>query len=88
MASLRTENFIRDLNVRPEIGARYHSERETLFEEFQIPEDEREAMREATPPALNRIGLHPVLQIHYFIGTKHPAARHLDGGLLSRLGGK
>ena len=88
MASYATEMLVQSLTTTPGAAERFASDRESVFDACGIAEPERAALREGTPPALAGIGLHPILQIHFFIGTKSPVAARLDGSLLNRLGGQ
>lgn len=87
MASYATEALVQALTTVEGVAERWATDPKALFEERAIPESERAALLEGTPPALAAIGLHPILQIHYFIGTRSPVAAGLDGRLLDRLGG-
>lgn len=87
MASYRAERLAQQLYVNPELAHRYKTDREALFAEYGIPEDEREGLREGTPQALARIRLHPILCIHFLMGTNPDAPRRFNGELLDRLNG-
>jgi hypothetical protein len=84
-ASYKTHKLIQDLGGTPGLLDRFMHDRERVFEEYAIPENERAALREASPPALSAIGLHPILHIHYFLTIKHPIANLMNGRLLDRL---
>lgn len=89
-ASYKTHKLIQDLGNTPGLVDRFLGDRDRVFEEYAIPENERAALREASPPALGAIGLHPILHIHYFLAIKHPMAMGLmmmNGVLLDRLKG-
>jgi 2'-aminobiphenyl-2,3-diol 1,2-dioxygenase, small subunit len=88
MASYATESLVNALTTVPGVAERFAASPEAVFNERGVPQAERAALLEGSPPALAGIGLHPILQIHYFIGTKSPVAERLDGSLLDRLGGK
>jgi hypothetical protein len=85
MASYRTERLAQQLYVNSELARRFKTDREALFDEFGVPEHEREGLREGTPQALARIRLHPILCIHFLMGTDPGVQRMLSGELLDRL---
>jgi hypothetical protein len=85
MASYRTERLAQQLYVNSELARRFKADREALFDEFGVPEHEREGLREGTPQALARIRLHPILCIHFLMGTNPGVQRMLSGELLDRL---
>ena len=85
MASYKTERLVQQLYVNSELARRFKTDREALFDEFGVPEHEREGLREGTPQALARIQLHPILCIHFLMGTNPDASRRFNGELLDRL---
>jgi hypothetical protein len=87
MASYRAERLAQQLYVNPQLAQRFKTDREGLFEEYGIPEFERAGLREGTPEALARIQLHPILCIHFLMGTNPDAPRRFSGELLDRLNG-
>jgi hypothetical protein len=50
---------------------RFHADREALFKEAGLSEQECAALREGSPVALERVGVHPILRMHYLMAT-HP----------------
>ena len=48
---------------------RLHGDRERLFEEEGLSEVECAALRDGSPAALERIGVHPILRMHYLMAT-------------------
>ena len=85
MASYKAERLAQQLYVDPKLAQRFNADREALFEEYGIPEVERQGLREGTPEALARIRLHPILCIHFLMGTNPDAPRRFSGELLDRL---
>lgn len=85
MASYRTERLAQQLYKDSELTRRFKTHREALFDEFGVPEHEREGLREGTPAALARIQLHPILCIHFLMSTNPGVQRMLSGELLDRL---
>lgn len=85
MASYKTERLAQQFFKDPEIARRFKADQEAVFDEYGVPEHEREALREGTPQALARIQLHPILCIHFLMGTDPNVQRMLSGELLNRL---
>jgi hypothetical protein len=67
----RVNLLIGRLFSEPGVLARLHSDREGLFGEAGLSEAERAALRDGSPPALERAGVHPILRMHYLMAT-HP----------------
>ena len=85
MASYKTEKLVQDLSTLPGLAERYKCDRLRILDEYGVPESDRPALLNGTPPALAGIGLHPVLQIHFLLATDVNASRLFDGVLLNRL---
>ena len=85
MASFATESLVNALTTVPGVAERFAADPQGVFDERNVPAAERPALLEGSPPALAQIGLHPILMIHFFLGTKSPIAARLDGSLLNRL---
>jgi hypothetical protein len=87
MASYNTERLAQEMMRVPGLPERYKSDRKKVMDEYGIPEAERAALENGTPPALSSIQLHPILQIHFLMGTDPHAGQLFDGSLLNRLKG-
>jgi hypothetical protein len=48
---------------------RLQSDPERLFEEAELSPEECAALREGSPAALERIGVNPILRMHYLMAT-------------------
>ncbi len=85
MASYKAERLAQEFFKNPEVVERFKTDREGLFDDYGVPEHEREALREGTPQALARIRLHPILCIHFLKGTNPGVQRLLSGEMLNWL---
>ncbi len=72
MVAFRTHRMIEKMILDPNLLERVIQDREAVFEEFDIPETEKQSLREGTTEALNKVGVHPILQIFYQL-TLNPA---------------
>ena len=77
-ASYATHRLIQSLARSPELVQRYRASADAVFDEFSVPPVERDAFRSTTPGALGQIGVHPILQMQFFLAT--------DPAMRSRLG--
>jgi hypothetical protein len=66
----RVNRLIGRLFSEPGLLARLQSDREGLFSETGLSETERAALRDGSPPALERVGVNPILRMHYLMATK------------------
>ncbi len=85
MASYKTERLAQEFFKNPAVVERFKTDRDGLFDEYSVPEHEREALREGTPQALARIQLHPILCIHFLMGTDPGVQRMLSGEIVNWL---
>lgn len=85
MASFATERLVTHLTRDENVAQRWQSDPDRLMDEYAVPQSEREALQSGDPAQLAGIELHPILQIHYVIGTQHPMAGGLNGSLMDRL---
>jgi 2'-aminobiphenyl-2,3-diol 1,2-dioxygenase small subunit len=67
MARYEVHRLIQDLSHRPGLLEKLSAAPDDVFSEYGLNKDERQALTEATPPALAGIGVHPILQMHYLL---------------------
>ena len=65
MSSDAANNLITALCRSPEGVARLVKDPETAFEDFDLPEAQKEALREQAPIGMVESGVHPLLAAHY-----------------------
>ncbi len=85
MASYKAERLAQQFFKDPAIARRFLADREAVLDEYDVPEHERQALREGTPQALARIQLHPILCIHFLMGTDPGVQRMLNGEIVDWL---
>lgn len=64
-AAYRVHRLIQDLNRDPQLAGTFLSDPEPLFQRYRIADDERQLLREGTPAALMKLGVHPNLQMKF-----------------------
>ncbi len=64
-APYRVHRLIQDLNRDPRLATTFVSDPEPVFQRYGIAEHERQLLREGTPRALLRLGVHPNLQMKF-----------------------
>jgi hypothetical protein len=64
-AAYRVHRLIQDLNRDPRLATTFVSDPEPLFQRYGLLEHERQLLREGTPRALMRLGVHPNLQMKF-----------------------
>ena len=63
-----------------------HQGREALFDRYELDADERAALRDGSFSALCRIGVHPILRMHYQMAMNPDMAQHVSiRGFLTEL---
>ncbi|MBT9462104.1 MAG: subunit of meta cleavage enzyme [Rugosibacter sp.] len=67
MARYEVHQLIQNLAKVPGLLDRLTSESQVVFDEYGLTEQERQALSEASPPALASIQVHPILQMLYLI---------------------
>lgn len=72
MVAFQTHRMIEKMIHDPQLLERVIQDREAVFEQFDIPETEKQALREGSTEALSRGGVHPILQMFYQL-TLNPA---------------
>lgn len=77
MASYATHRLIQDMSRKEGLIARLAQEPERVFDEYQIPVEERDSLIESSPSALEKIGVHPILQMHYLMFRNSDKAEHV-----------
>ena len=75
MSGQKVNDFIQRTCRRPETIARLNADPEAVFAEFGLDEADREALRLGNPEAMGRLGVHPILQMHYLM-ARNPAMVH------------
>lgn len=60
------------------VQQRFGADAGTVFAEFGLTAEEIAALKEATIPALARIGVHPMLRMHWLLMSNPEAAAHMS----------
>jgi len=61
----------------PELLARIQTEPQKVFAEAGLSEAERQGLADGSFAALDRIGVHPVLRMHYQMATNPEVGKHV-----------
>jgi hypothetical protein len=72
MVAFQTHRMIEKMIHDPALLEQLIQNREAVFDAFDIPETERQALRAGSIEALSEVGVHPILQIFYQL-TLNPA---------------
>ena len=64
-APYRVHRLIQDLNRDPGLVTTFLSDPDPVFRRYDITEHERQLLREGTPGALLKLGVHPNLQMKF-----------------------
>ncbi len=72
-ARYRVHRLLQDL-VNPDKAARFLSEPESVYSEYQLNETEKSALRDGSPQSLAALGVHPLLQMT-FLFVRDPLMR-------------
>jgi len=72
MAPYRVHRLIQSLFKVPGLLERLGTDAPSVFDEYGLAEDERAALSDGSPEALARLGVHPILQMHYMM-ARDPA---------------
>jgi hypothetical protein len=65
MSLYEVERLIHRLNVEPALVARYRETPEAVLDEYTLDDAERAALKDGDAAALWRLGVHPLLMLHY-----------------------
>ena len=85
MSGQTVNDFIQRMCRRPETIARLNADPEAVFAEFDLDEADREALRRADPAAMGRLGVHPILQMHYLMARNPGMVRRMSIALYPQL---
>ena len=80
VAPYRVHKLIQDLMRDPARAAVFADDPEPVFEAFGLTEAEKALLRDGSPGALHRLGVHPNLQMKYARLKSRPAASTPQGG--------
>jgi hypothetical protein len=69
MSAARVNGLIGRLFTEPGLLERLHGDRERLFAEAELSPRELAALRDGSPAALERVGVDPILRMHYLMAT-------------------
>ena len=72
MSLYEVQRLIHDLNVRPLVVERFREAPEAVLAEYALDEAERTALLEGDAAALWRMGVHPLLMLHYARARRIP----------------
>lgn len=75
--SARVNRLLARLFQEPELLAQLRAGRERVFEEAGLSLQECAALRDGSFAALERIGVHPVLRMHYQMAVNPELANHV-----------
>lgn len=67
MPDYRVNRLVQGTCRRLETIARLNEDPERVFEEFGLDEAERAAFRDGSLEAMGRVGVHPLLQMHWLM---------------------
>lgn len=67
VTTYRANRFVQRMCRDPQSIARLNGDLERAFEDFGLDEEERQAFRRGTAEAMGRIGVHPILQMHWLM---------------------
>jgi len=67
LARYEVHRLIQNLTKVPGLLDRLITETQAVFDEYGLTDQERQALTEASPPALASIDVHPMLQLLYLI---------------------
>ena len=73
----RVNRLLARLFQEPELLARLRADRERVFEEERLSEQECAALRDGSFAALEGIGVHPVLRMHYQMAVNPDLGNHV-----------
>ena len=73
-AAYRVHRLIQDLNRDAGLVTTFLSDPEPLFQRYGLAENERQLLREGTPDALLKLGVHPNLQMKFLRIRSAPGA--------------
>lgn len=73
----RVNALLARLFQEPELLARMRSDPDAVFVEAGLSAEQCTALREGSFAALDRIGVHPVLRMHFQMATKPEIAGHV-----------
>jgi hypothetical protein len=76
-SAARVNRLLARLFQEPELLARLRAEPERVFEEAKLSVQECAALRDGTFGALERIGVHPVLRMHYQMAVNPELGDHV-----------
>ena len=65
MSLYEMQRLIHDLNVQPALVERFRAAPDVVLDEYALDEAERAALRDGDLAALWRLGLHPLMMLHY-----------------------
>jgi len=74
----RVNRMIQAMCRRPETIARLNAETDAVFDEFGLGADERQALLQGSPDAMGRIGVHPILQMHWVLARRPEVAQSMS----------
>ena len=73
----RVNRLLARLFQEPDLLARLRSEPERVFEQAGLTAQESAALRDGSFGALERIGVHPVLRMHYQMAVNPDLGKHV-----------
>ena len=70
--------LIVDLWHRPEVEARFNTDRNAVFDEYGLTEEERQSLQTPAWAPKGQVGIAPISQILYCIKAFPPVRQHLS----------
>lgn len=74
----RVHRLLLGLFREPGVLDALRADREALFDRYGLDPDERAALRDGSFSALSRIGVHPILRMHYQMAMNPDMAQHVS----------
>lgn len=71
-AHYRIHRMIQDLTADPAAAKKFLEDADSIFDNYMLDEIERQLLKDGSRDALNKLGVHPNLQMKYFKIRKAP----------------
>ena len=78
MASYEINRLIQNTCRTPAGIARVNESLDAVLEEYRLTPQERQALRDGTLEAMGKVGVHPILQIHWLLARTPEMRRQMS----------